>query len=58
MVSGPGEEKECANSVRQAGLGFKITYSKISVMKITSLLITLSAQKMKMLVKNRLIWVT
>lgn len=41
------QEKECANCVRQVGLVFKITYAKISVMKITRLVITLSTRKMK-----------
>jgi len=40
----PVEEKECANSVRQAGLVFKMTYSRISVRKINHLLITLSTE--------------
>lgn len=43
----PVEEKECADSVRQVGLGFKMTYSKISVTKTTCLLTTLSTWKMK-----------
>lgn len=43
----PVEEKECADSVRQVGLGFKVTYSKISVTKIICLLTCLSSCKMK-----------
>lgn len=34
----PVEEMECADSVRQLGIGFKITYSKRSVTENTCLL--------------------
>lgn len=43
----PAEEKECADSVRQLGIGFK-TYSKRNVTKTTCLLTTSSSWKRKM----------
>lgn len=36
----PVEEKECADSVRQVGLAFKISYSKTNFTKNTCLLTT------------------
>lgn len=52
----PVEEKECADSVRQLGLGFKMAYSKIRYKNnlFTDDFIYLEDEN---LVKNRLTWI-